>query len=223
MTITIRPAGPAIDAGLLKRAKRASVPTFGHYIEDGAMDPGIVAQVFPARFAGRAVTVRTTAPDSALVHKAVGLLEEGDVLVVDLGADRLHAPVGAVVALAASLRGAAAIVIDGPCTDVVQLREIGLPIFSRGLSCLTTKLHGLDTGSINGAVSCGGVAVRPGDLVMGDENGVLVIPPAVAAALIDTVLDDDATEPALCAHLREGARLPDATGITAMLQERYGL
>ena len=100
MQIVINASGLPISQELLKRIARASVPTFGHYVEDGAMDPGIVPIVQPAKFVGRAVTVKTVAPDSALVHKAVSYLTEGDVLVIQTD-DLRHAPVGEVVGLAA--------------------------------------------------------------------------------------------------------------------------
>lgn len=223
MGIVVNLGGPAIDPDVISRLSTVSVPTIGHYIERGAMDPGIRAVVRPAKFVGRAVTVRIVAPDSALVHKSVALLSRGDVLVVDTGGDRLHAPVGEVVALAAKERGAAAVVIDGPCTDTVELAAIGLPVFSRGTSCLTTKLLGLAQGGINVTVTCGGVVVEPGDVVLGDENGVLVISPEEVAALTDIALADDLEEAKLRASLRSGASLPDATGVTAMLRERFGI
>ncbi len=223
VAIKVGPQPSDLDDGLLQQLRELSVPTLGHYIENGALDPGIRAAVVPARFVGRAVTVRTIAPDSALVHKAVGMLSPGDVLVIDMGGDTRHAPVGEVVTLGAKLRGAAAIVIDGPCTDVVELGVLGLPVFSRGSSCLTTKLLGIDGGGINIPVSCGGVSVNPGDIVIGDENGVLVLDREVARELAPTARKDDLEEPELRDALRHGAVLPDETGVTAMLHERFGI
>jgi 4-hydroxy-4-methyl-2-oxoglutarate aldolase len=223
VAITVGPAPSSVDDRLLRQLREISVPTLGHYIENGALDPGIRAAVFPARFVGCAVTVRSVAPDSALVHKAIGMLAPGDVLDIDMGGDTRHAPVGEVVTLGAKMRGAAAIVIDGPCTDVVELAALGLPVFSRGTSCLTTKLLGTEGGGINIPVSCGGVAVRPGDIVIGDENGVLALERAVAEELAPTALKDDREEPALRDALRAGAVLPDETGVTTMLRDRFGI
>src|SRR5262249_32813752 len=103
-----------------------SVATIGHYIETGAVDPAIQSVVPNVKVAGPAVTVRTIPPDSVPVHAAIDYLRAGDILVVDTGGDRCHAPVGEVVTLAAHQRGAAAIVVDGVCTDVDEINAIGL-------------------------------------------------------------------------------------------------
>lgn len=222
MQIVINASGPPISQELLKRIARASVPTFGHYVEDGAMDPGIVPIVQPAKFVGRAVTVKTVAPDSALVHKAVSYLTEGDVLVIQTD-DLRHAPVGEVVGLAAKTRKAAAIVIDGPSTDCAELRRLGMPVFSRGTSCLTTKILGIDGGGINTTITCGGVVVNPGDIVVGDDNGVLVLSTQVAENLVDMALKDDHEEIAFRDEISSGASLPELSGVDAMFKERFGM
>ncbi len=91
------------------------------------------------------------------------------------------------MALAARQRGALGIVVDGVCTDRAELQELGLPVFARGTSLLTTKLLGTPDGALNLPVTCGGVVVHPGDLVLADENGVLFLRPSEAAALLPEV------------------------------------
>src|ERR671916_269055 len=172
----IHPMPEALPAELRAALAAVSFPTIGHFLEAGFVDPDIRAMVTPVKIVGRAVTVRITAPDSVLVHKATELIEPGDALVIDIGGDTRHAPVGEMVALAARERGGVAIVLDGVCTDIVEIRAMGLPVFARGTSVLTTKLHGLKTGAVNGPVACGGVVVRPGDVVLADDNGVLILP-----------------------------------------------
>jgi 4-hydroxy-4-methyl-2-oxoglutarate aldolase len=212
VVIAINPMPETLPAYLRAALTEVSFPTIGHFLEEGFVDPAIRAMVTPSRIVGRAVTVRITAPDSVLVHKATELLEPGDALVIDVGGDTRHAPVGEMVALAVRERGGAAIVVDGVCTDIVEIREMGLPVFARGTSVLTTKLHGLNSGSINAAVACGGVVVRPGDVVLGDDNGVLVLPVAVAQAVVGLARDSDAREPAMRDFLRGGGSLPERTG-----------
>lgn len=212
MAIAIYPMPEALPADLRAALTEVSFPTIGHFLEEGFVDPAIRAMAAPAKIVGRAVTVRITAPDSVLVHKATELLEPGDALVIDIGGDVRHASVGEMVALAARERGGVAIVIDGVCTDIVEIRAMGLPVFARGTSVLTTKLHGLNSGAINAPVACGGVVVRPGDVVLGDDNGVLVLPVAVAQAVAGRARDSDEREPAIRAHVRGGGSLPELTG-----------
>jgi regulator of RNase E activity RraA len=147
-----------------------------------------------------------------LVHKVTEMIEPGDAIVIDIGGDRRHAPVGEMVALAAQARGAVAVVIDGVCTDIVEIREMGMPVFARGTSVLTTKLHGLNSGAINGAIACGGVVVNAGDVVLGDDNGVLILPVEIARGVVDRARQSDEREPATRRFLREGGSLPERTG-----------
>lgn len=131
----------------------------------------------------------------------------GAVLVVDMDGDRRHAPVGAVTAAAAKAQGAAGIMVDGVATDLLELRSTGLPVFARGTSCLTTKrVHGTES-AINVPVTCGGVDVAPGDWVLGDDNGVIVLSTREAAAVLEQALSSDAAEPELLARIAAGAPL----------------
>ena len=140
------------------------------------MDPGLVA-VVPGRFCGPAVTVRVRAGDNLMIHKALDVVvEPGDVLVVDGHGDLDNALVGENIALWARHKGAAALVIDGGVRDVEALRDIGLPVFAR---CITPagsfKVGG---GEVNVPVACARVVVMPGDVVIGDADGVTVVPRA---------------------------------------------
>ncbi|MFT9474284.1 hypothetical protein [Streptomyces sp. 11-1-2] len=94
--------------------------------------------------------------------------------------------------------------VDGVVTDLRELREMRLPVFARGTSLLTTKRLGRGDGGVGRTVSCGGAVVRPGDLVLADDNGVLVISPRIAADVLARALASDRAEPALLARLRAG-------------------
>jgi 4-hydroxy-4-methyl-2-oxoglutarate aldolase len=218
MPITIGPAPEPLPSDLVEKLERVSFPTLGHYLEEGFADPGIVRVAGTRRVVGRAVTVRTTATDSTMLHHAAGLVEPGDVVVIDTGGDVRHAPLGEVVASALVFRGAAGAVVDGSATDIDEIAGLGLPVYARGLSMLTTKLHDIDAGGLNVPVVVGGVVVNPGDVVLADANGVLFASVPVLAALIDTALADDAEEPELVEELRAGGRLGDLTGATASVQ-----
>jgi 4-hydroxy-4-methyl-2-oxoglutarate aldolase len=207
MPIRILPPGPALSEPLLDAVAAIDLPTLGHFLEIGFPDPRIRRLTGVRRLIGRAVTVRVVAPDSALVHRATEELGPGDVLVVDTGGDRRHAPVGGVVAAAVAARGAAGVVVDGPCTDAAALAELPLVVFSRGTSALTTKLHAIDAGGINVPVSIGGVPVLPGYLVVGDADGLLLTDPQEVAGVMERARRADEAEPAKLERLRAGEPL----------------
>lgn len=209
-----------LPAQLRAKLERLSFPTLGHYLEEGFVDPEVRRVVAAGgRVIGTAFTVRTTATDSTALHHAAGMIEAGQVLVLDTGGDRRHAPLGEVVAAQLVARGAAGAVVDGVVTDVDEIEGLGLTVHARGTSMLTTKLHGIDAGGVNVPVTCGGAVVRPGDVVLADANGVLVVPLDGLEALVDLALDDDAEEPALIAELREGAPLGSLTGASDTVSE----
>lgn len=214
MPITLNPVPAHLDAALVAKLQRVSFPTLGHYLEEGFADPTLARQAGFGRVVGRAVTVRTTATDSTMLHHAVGYLEPGDVLVVDTGGDRRHAPVGLVVAVAAAARSASGIVVDGVVTDIDEIAELGIPVYAYGRSMLTTKLQGIDAGGHHVDVVVGGVPISPGDVVLADANGVFAAAAAVLERVIDVALADDADEPELIDRIRAGARLGDETGAT---------
>ncbi|MCV7227322.1 RraA family protein [Mycolicibacterium komossense] len=222
MPITLNPGPSQVDGALLDKLERVSFPTLGHYLEEGFVDPALVRLAGSGRVVGRAVTVRTTATDSTMLHHAVGYLEPGDVLVIDTGGDRRHAPVGLVIAAAAAARGARGIVVDGVVTDIDEIAEIGIPVHAYGLSMLTTKLQGIDAGGHHVGVVVGGVSIAPGDVVLADANGVFAAGASVLAAIIDIALQDDAEEPELIERVRAGARLGDETGATTTIMSLPG-
>lgn len=207
MAIRIRPNPPAIAGSLIAAVREIGLPTIGHFLEVGFADPGIRSQVGPDRLIGRAVTVRVVAPDSALVHRATEYLEEGDVLVVDTGGDRRHAPVGSIVGTAVAARRAAGVVIDGPCTDLDALADLGITVYARGTSALTTKMHALPSGGINVPVVIGGVAVLPGYIVIGDRNGLLLVDPADVEGVLSDARAADTREPGRLERIRNGEPL----------------
>ncbi|PYI69130.1 dimethylmenaquinone methyltransferase [Arthrobacter livingstonensis] len=193
-----------MDADLLQRLQSVSFPTIGHFLEDGFLDSGIRSLLENVHVVGRAVTVRVGGADAFATNQGLALVGPGDVLVIETGGDVRHAPVGAVTACAAQTAGAAGIVVDGVVTDIVELRDAGLPVFARGTSVLTAK-RVADAGSaVNVPVVCGGVTVNPGDVVMADDNGVLVLTPAEAAAIVDKALASDLAEPEILARIRSG-------------------
>ena len=192
---------------LLDGLRAVSYPTLGHFLEEGFLDPGIQSLLEGVRIAGPAVTVRIADNDAIAMNHALLALYPGAVLVVDMSGDHRHASVGAVTAAAAKAQGAAGVVVDGMATDVQELRETGLPVFARGTTCLTTKRVFGDGSAVNVPVTCGGIRVNPGDWVLGDANGVIVLAPEAAAEVLEKALASDAAEPALLARIASGEPL----------------
>ncbi|WBV42566.1 RraA family protein [Pseudoroseomonas cervicalis] len=135
-----------------------------------------------ATMVGVARTVRTAAGDNLTIHKALGLIQPGEVLVVDGGGDTGRALVGEIMAAVARSRGAAGMVIDGAIRDARALAASDFPCFARAAIHRGPYKNG--PGELDVAVSVGGMVVRPGDIVVGDEDGVVAFPAALAAELL---------------------------------------
>lgn len=205
---------PEPSPDLMAQLSTVSLPTLGHFLEDGFCTPAILPVAPGCRMLGIAATALIPDADAIAVNQALIRLQPGEVLVLDMGGDTIHASVGAVTADAARSRGAAGIVVDGPVTDVVELRALRMdgsvfPVFSRGSTCLTTKRHNSGRTEFGVAVSIGGVTVQPGDLVMGDDNGVVVLSRTSATDVIGKALASDLAEPAILARIANGEPLED--------------
>ncbi|WP_322620006.1 RraA family protein [Streptomyces acidicola] len=202
------PAEPG-HADLLERLQRVDLPTLGHLLEEGFVGSAIRRLGQPRRMAGTAATLALDAPDATAVNRALVALRPGEVLVIDMGGDHAHAPIGAVTAAAARARGAAGIVVDGVVTDVDALTDprSGMPVHARGTSCLTTKRLDGRGGRRQVPVDIGGVRIAPGDLVLGDANGVIALPPTWLAAVVHEAELADAAEPDLIRRIRAGEDL----------------
>ena len=136
-------------------------------------------------FCGVALTVRVRPGDNLMIHKALTLAQPGDVIVVDGSGDVSHALVGGLMRLAALSRGVAGFVLDGAIRDVAEWAEGELPVFARGHSHRGPSKDG--PGEINVPIACAGLAVAPGDLVLGDADGVVAVPPSRLAQLLEEV------------------------------------
>jgi 4-hydroxy-4-methyl-2-oxoglutarate aldolase len=149
----------------------------------GGMDGRIRAMTPMTRFAGPAVTVEVRPGDNLLIHAAMTMVRPGDVLVIDGKGDLSSALIGSIMINACRRLGVAGIVVDGAVRDVEELAVIGVPVFAVGSNPNgPTKAC---PGRINAPIACGGVAVQPGDLIVGDSDGVTVIAREAAASLLD--------------------------------------
>ncbi|MGW6174028.1 RraA family protein [Arthrobacter sp. NPDC055138] len=198
---------------LMQQLRRVSLPTLGHFLEDGFCTSEIRSMVPGLRMMGIAATAMIPDADAVAVNQALVRLQPGEVLVLDMNGDHSHAPVGAVTTAAARSRGAAGILVDGPVTDLADLRaedgDSPLPVFARGTTCLTTKRYGSGRATFGVPVTVGGVTVNAGDIVLGDENGVVVLAPDAAAGVVGSALESDDAEPAILKRIAAGEPLED--------------
>lgn len=127
---------------------------------------------------GNAFTVRVRSGDNLLIHKALDMLEAGDVLVVDGEGDTTRALVGEIMMTSARMRGAVAFVMDGAIRDVDAFEQHQFPCWARGISLRGPYKDG--PGSINVSVTIGGMVVNPGDVIVGDGDGIIAVPGELA-------------------------------------------
>ena len=215
---TLNPLPPQLSPELVAKLVRAEPATIGHFRHWGFMDPGLKAWQQDVRIAGPAVPVHQPGVDGTIIGYALGQLRPGDVLVVDRCGDTRHAGFGGVVCYAAKVAKVAGVIIDGAVADIGEIRRYGVPVWARGLSAITTKRIGMG-GSFCAPVSCGGVSVRPGDIIIADECGVVVMDPADAEAAADRAIAMQDAEAKTKARLDAGEKLPDISGATKVLEE----
>ena len=149
---------------------------FGHHIEHGFMHPRIKPVVPEMKLAGPAYTVRATERDGSALYYAIMKAEKGSVIVVDRGREDIFAIAGDQLVLMMKHRELGGLVIDGPATDRIGLAKLGFPVFCTGFSPVTTLCKGTN-GVVDIPVQCGGAVVHPGDIILGDADGVIALSP----------------------------------------------
>jgi 4-hydroxy-4-methyl-2-oxoglutarate aldolase len=182
-----------VDAGVVEQAARYPASILADVAgRRGALN-GRIAPLAPTmRFAGPALTVEVRPGDNLMIHAAMAIARPGDVIVVDGKGDLSSALMGEIMSQQCVALGIAAVVIDGAVRDSEAIRELGFPMYAAGLNPNgPTKAV---SGRLNHPVSIGGVTVNPGDLVVGDADGVTVIERAKAAAMLPLAADKVAAE-----------------------------
>jgi len=124
---------------------------------------------------GTAFTVKARVADNLLLHKALELAQPGDVIILDAQGDTANAITGEIMMTQAAVNGLAGVVIDGAIRDAAQMKDIDMPVYAAGVQPKGPYKDG--PGEINVPVSCGGVVVNPGDIVVGDADGIVIISP----------------------------------------------
>jgi regulator of RNase E activity RraA len=171
----------------------------------GTLD-GRIQPLSPSmRLAGPAFTIEVRPGDNLMIHAAMSIAKPGDILVIDGKADRTCALMGSIMINACKKLGLGGVVIDGAIRDSDELRELGFPVYA-----VCANPNGptkFTPGRINWPISCGGIAVRPGDLVVGDADGVVVVEREKAPSLLDDAAKKVAEERARIADILAGKNL----------------
>ncbi|HYK95019.1 MAG TPA: RraA family protein [Candidatus Dormibacteraeota bacterium] len=148
------------------------------------MDPGIKPQTSARRVVGPACTVKVFPGDNLMVHKSLDIAAAGDVIVVDTSGSSLTAALGDLISTKATHRGVAGFIVDGLVRDIEALETLaGFPVFARGITPIGPLHRG--PGEVNYPIAAGGIVVNPGDIIVGDGNGVVVVPREHARDVLD--------------------------------------
>ena len=154
--------------------------------------------------AGPAFTIKTRPGDNLLIHKALKLAQPGDVIVVDAGGDLTNALIGEIMVGEAKLKGLGGIVINGAIRDSAVIRKDGFPVFAAGVTHRGPYKDG--PGEINVPIAIDGMVIEPGDLVIGDDDGLLCVPYDRAEQLLAAARQKQEIEAVMVAEIADGTQ-----------------
>jgi 4-hydroxy-4-methyl-2-oxoglutarate aldolase len=207
-----------VDPGIVARLGAAGTATVHEAIgRRGFVGSDIRPIQQGVRLAGSASTVSSHPGDNLMIHAAVEVCAEGDVLVVTNTAPTTHGVVGELLACSLLARGVRGLVTDAGVRDTLELRALGFPVWSRHVSCQGTVKA--SPGSVNVPVVLGGVVISPGDVVCADDDGVVTVPGDDAGWALQQSVTRTAKEDETRARLRAGELGLDLYGLRAKLTE----
>jgi len=199
---------PAADEKLVKELAQCSVATVHEALgQIGALDGAIKPLDRNMKLCGRAITVKCFERDNLMLIKAVSMAKQGDVIIADMGTCINEGPFGEVLAVDALAHGLAGLVVNCSIRDSEAVIRRGFPVFSVGLSVRGTAKATL--GTINHPISIGGITVYPGDYVLGDADGVMIVPHDRIKEAIETSIAREEKETKIMDRLQAGERLFD--------------
>lgn len=190
-----------VDPGIVQQASQFPSSILADVAGRRGALSGRIAALSPAmKFAGPALTVEVRPGDNLMIHAALAVARPGDVIVVDGKGDLSSALMGEIMSQQAVALGVVAVVIDGAVRDAEAIRELGFPMYAAGLNPNGPTKN--VAGRLNHPISIGGVTVKPGDLVVGDGDGVTVIEREKAAAMLPLAAEKVAAETRRIADIR---------------------
>ena len=196
------PSAPSADPVLLEALRGLATSLLSDNMSRASGTIGLTPYHRPRPMAGTAVTVRTRGGDNLAIHRAFDFCRPGDVLVIDGGGEVGQALMGEIMATYAESLGVQGLVIDGAIRDVGAIRARDFPVYARGVTHRGLYKNG--PGEINVPVAVGGMVVHPGDVVVGDDDGVLAIAPEDAAAVMEAARRQGEKEAAALRSITEG-------------------
>lgn len=164
--------------------------------------------------AGAAITVKVRPGDNLMIHKAIDMAEPGDVVVVDAGGDLTNALIGELMIAHAQTRGLAGIVINGAVRDLAAIRRGQFPVFAAGVTHRGPYKDG--PGEINVTIAIDGMAIAPGDLILGDDDGLVAVPYEATADVLALAVAKHAHETAQMEQICNGGQ--DRSWVDATLK-----
>lgn len=198
------PTAPVADASILDALRTIVTPHLSDNLARREGIAGLARYNRRGKLVGTAVTVKTRPGDNLMIYKAMLEIQPGHVLVVDAGGDLSNAVMGEIRKRYLQQHGCAGVVIDGAIRDVVAFEEDDFPCYARGHIHRGPYKDG--PGEVNVPVSIGGQVIHPGDLIVGDEDGVVSFPLADAEALIARARAHADKEARIMAEIATGAR-----------------
>lgn len=211
---------PRPDAALVEKLSRHGSATVHEAMgRIGAMERTIKPLARGMKICGPAFTVKAQAGDNVMILKAMREARPGDVIVVDCGRCPESGPFGELAAAECQTKGLGGFVTTGSVRDTAEIIAMGFPVFSSGVSIVGTVKESL--GLINHPISAGGVIVHPGDIILGDDDGIVVIPLAGAADALEKSDARVEKEAKTLEKIRAGGSIFDIYGYAAVL-ERQG-
>ncbi|MCM3598037.1 RraA family protein [Metabacillus idriensis] len=168
------------------------------------------------KLVGTALTVKTRPGDNLLVHKAIDIAEPGDIIVVDAGGDITNAIVGEIMKKIAEKKGIAGFIINGAIRDAAAFKNDTFPVYAKGVTHRGPYKDG--PGEVNVPISIGGMLINPGDLIVGDEDGLVVVPQAEVEEILKKANNMASNEVKIFAAIEQGT--VDRTWVDKLLNEK---
>ena len=188
-----------------------------HSPRQGVMHSSIKPIDPASRVLGRAVTARCYPGDNLALHQAMYTAKAGDVLVLDCHGYTEAGHFGDIMALACKIRGIAGVILDGSCRDSQDIKAMGFPMFAKSFNPSGTVKKSL--GEINVPVICGGVEVRPGDIIAGDCDGVVVVPFEYEDEVFAKALEKFNKEQEIVEKLKAGMSTLEIYGFNELIEK----
>jgi len=198
------PSAPQVAPAILAALQEIPVAALSDNLHRNIGSVGLQPYHRPGHktMAGTAVTVKTRGGDNLTPMRAFEFCRPGDVLVIDAGGDITNAVIGGILSFYTATIGTAGLVLDGAIRDVAEIRERDYPVYARGVNHRGPYKDG--PGEINVPVSVGGMVVNPGDIVVGDQDGLLAFSPDEAELLIERARAHLETEARTIQAMKEG-------------------